>query len=131
MPTRLIEFGAATDHELMLAAHDLGRGKIHGVEAGGAKAADLNAGDGFAETRLQRRKARDIGAGLADRIDHTENDVVDDVLAEVVALLQRLERHGRQRQRRDFVQRAVGLAFAARGANVIVDICLRHDALLI
>jgi hypothetical protein len=29
------------------------------------------------------------------------------------------------------VQRAVGLAAAARRANVIVDECLRHDALLI
>ena len=115
----------------MLAAHDLGGGKIHGIEAGGAEAADLHAGDGFAETRLQRREARDVGAGLADRIDHAEHDVVDDVLAEIVAFLQRLQRHGRQRQRRDFVQRAVGLAAAARGANVIVDICLRHDALLI
>jgi hypothetical protein len=28
------------------------------------------------------------------------------------------------------VQRAVGLAAAARGADVIVDECLRHDALL-
>jgi hypothetical protein len=27
------------------------------------------------------------------------------------------------------VQRAIGLAAAARRANVIVDICLRHDAL--
>jgi hypothetical protein len=29
------------------------------------------------------------------------------------------------------VQRAVRLATAARGANVVVDKCLRHDALLI
>jgi hypothetical protein len=29
------------------------------------------------------------------------------------------------------VERAIGLAAAARGTNVIVDICLRHDALLV
>ena len=115
----------------MLSAHDLGGGEIHGIEAGGAEAADLHAGHGLAEARLQRGEARDVATGLADRIDHAEDDVVDDVLAEIVALLQRLQRHGRQRQRGDFVQRAVGFAAAARGANVIVDICLRHDALLI
>ena len=131
MPTRLIEFGAAADHEFMLAGHDLGGGEIHGVEAGGAEAADLHAGDGLAEARLQRREARDVGAGLADRIDHAEDDVVDDVLGQIVAFLQRLQRHGRERQRGDLVERAIGLAAAARGTNVIVDICLRHDALLV
>ena len=28
---------------------------------------------------FMRREARDVGAGFADRIDHAENDVVDDV----------------------------------------------------
>ena len=115
----------------MLAGHDLGGGEIHGIEAGGAEAADLHAGDGFAEPRLQRREARDIGTGLADRIDHAEDDVIDNVLSQIVAFLQRLQRHGRQRQRGDLVERAIGLAAAARGTNVIVDICLRHDALLV
>ena len=115
----------------MLAGHDLGGGEIHGIEAGGAEAADLHAGDGFAEPGLQRREARDVAAGLADRIDHAEHDVIDDVFRKIVAFLQRLQRHGGERQRGDFVQRAIGLAAAARGANVIVDICLRHDALLV
>ena len=115
----------------MLAAHDLGGGEIHRIEAGGAEAADLDAGNGFAETRLQRREARDVGAGLADRIDHAEDDVVDDVFLEIVAFFQRFQRRGGQRQRGHLVQRAIGLAAAARRANVIVDICLRHDALLV
>ena len=131
MPTRLIEFGAAADGEFVLAAHDLGGGEIHRIEAGSAEAADLHAGHGFAEAGLQRREARDVGAGLADRIDHAEHDVVDDVGCDVVALLQRLQRHRRQRQRGHLMQRAIGLAAAARRANVIVDICLRHDALLV
>ena len=115
----------------MLAAHDLGGGEIHRIEAGGAEPADLDAGDGFAEPRLDRREARDVASGLADRIDHAEHDVVDHVLGQMVALLQRLQRRGGQRQRGHLVQRAIGLAAAARGANVIVDICLRHDALLV
>ncbi len=131
MPTRLIELGTAADHEFMLAGHDLGGGKVHGIEAGGAEAADLHAGHGFAETRLQRREARDIGAGLADRIDHAEDDVIDNVFRQIVAFLQRLQRHGGERQRGDLMECAIGLAAAARGTNVIVDICLRHDALLV
>ncbi len=115
----------------MLTAHDLGCGEIHGIEARCTEAADLNAGDGFAEPRLNRREARDVGAGLADRIDHAEHDVVDDVFRQIVALLQGFQRRGRQRQRGHLMQRAIGLAAAARRANVIVDICLRHDALLI
>ena len=115
----------------MLAGHDLGGGEIHGIEAGGAEAADLHAGDGFAEARLQRGEARDVAAGLTDRIDHAEDHVIDHVFGEVVAFLQRLQRHGGERQRGDLVERAIGLAAAARGANVIVDICLRHDALLV
>ena len=70
MPTRLIELRAAADGEFVLAAHDLGGGEIHGIEAGGAEPADLDARNGFAEPRLQRREARDVGAGLADRVDH-------------------------------------------------------------
>ena len=80
MPTRLIDFDTAADHELMLAAHHLGGGKIHGVEAGGAEAADLHAGHGLAETRVECRETRDVAAGFADRIDHAEHDVVDAIL---------------------------------------------------
>ncbi len=87
----------------MLPAHDLGGGKIHGIETGGAEPADLHAGNGLTETGLQRGEAGDVRAGFADRIDHTEDDVVDHVLSQVVAFLQRLQRYRRQRQRRDFV----------------------------
>src|SRR5436309_2293516 len=51
--------------------------------------------------------------------------------AKIVALLERLQRRGRQRYRGHFVQRAIGFAAAAWRANVIIDICLRHDALLV
>ena len=124
-------FGTAADDEVVLAAHDLGGGEIHRIEAGGAEAADLDAGNGLAEAGVHGREARDVGAGFADRIDHAEDDVIDDVLLEIVAFLQRLQRHRGQRQRGDLMQRAIGLAAAARRANVIVDICLRHEALLV
>ncbi len=120
------QFGAAADREFMLAAHDLGRREIHGIEARCAEPADLDPGHRLAETGFQRREAGDVGSGLADRIDHAEHDVVDDIFLEMVALLQRLQRRRRQCQRRHLVQRAVGLAAAARRANVIVDICVRH-----
>ncbi len=113
----------------MLPTHHLRGGKIHGIEAGSAEAADLHAGHALAEAGLQRGEAGDVGSRLADRIDHAEHDVIDDVFLQIVAFLQRLQRHGGKRQRRDFVQRAVGLAAAARGAHVIVDECLRHDGL--
>ncbi len=87
MPTRLMEFGAAPDNEFVLTAHDLGRGKIHRVEARSAETIDLNAGNGLPEARLDRCEPGDVGAGFADRIDHAEHDVIDDICAEVVALL--------------------------------------------
>ncbi len=65
----------------MLTAHDLRCCEIHRIEARGAEPADLDAGDGLAEAGFECGKARDIGAGLADRIDHAEDHVVDDILA--------------------------------------------------
>src|SRR5258708_2731777 len=61
----------------MLTAHELGGGEIHRIQARRAEAADLNAGDGFTETRLQRREARDVRTGLPHRIDHAEDDVIN------------------------------------------------------
>jgi hypothetical protein len=70
-------------------------------------------------------------ASLADRIDDPEDDVVNSAFAEIIALLECPQRRGRQRHRGHFVQCSVGLAAAARRANVIVDIGLRHNALLV
>ena len=69
----------------MLAGHHLGGGEIHRVEPGGAEAVDLHAGNGVAVARLQRRDARDVAAGFADRIDAAEHDVVDQLRVELVA----------------------------------------------
>ncbi len=94
------------------------------------KRADLDARHRFAETGIHCGEAGDVAAGLTDRIDHAQDHVVDGVDLDVVALLKRLQRRRRQRQRRDLVQGAVGFALAARRADMIVDKCLRHDALL-
>ena len=92
MPTRLIEFDAAADRHVVLAGHDLGRGEIHRVEAGGAEAVDLHARHLVAVARHDRRDARDVAARLADRIDAAEHHVVDQRRIELVALLDRAER---------------------------------------
>ncbi len=127
---RLIGFRTATDGHLVLAGHHLSCCEVHGIKARRAEAIDLNARHGGAVAGVDRSKACNIAAGLADRIDHAENNVIDAVHREVGYVLSALSGSGRQCQRRHLVQCAVGLSFAARRADVIVDKCLRHAALL-
>ena len=119
-------FDAAADRHLLLPGHDLGGGEIHRVEAGGAEAVDLHAGHAVAIAGNQRRGARDIGGGFADRIDDAHDHVIDQSGVELVAVLDGAERLARQIERGHFVQRAVDLAAAARGAHVIVDEGVGH-----
>ena len=122
-------FRAAADCEFVLARHHLRRGEIHRIESRRAKTVDLHARHRGAEAGIHGGKARDVAAGLADRIDHAENDIIDTVLRQVVALLERLQRRGGERQRRHLMQRTIDLAPAAWSADVIVDKGLRHFAL--
>ena len=122
-------FDAAADRHLLLPGHDLRGGEIHGVEAGGAEAIDLHAGDAVAITGDQRRGARDIGGGFADRIDDAHDHVIDQSSVELVADLDRAERLAREIERGHFMQRAVDLAAAARRAHVIVDEGVGHEFL--
>ena len=80
-----------------------------------------------AETRDQCRGARDIAAGLTDRIDHAHHHVVDQSGIEMIAALDGAERLACQIERRYFMQRAVDFAAAARGAHVIVDEGVGHE----
>ena len=57
--------------------HDLRGGEIHRIEARGAEAVDLHARHLLAEAGLQHRRAGDVAARLADRIDAAEHDVLD------------------------------------------------------
>ena len=124
-------FGAAADGHLMLPGHDLGGGEIHRVEPRGAEAIDLDAGHAVAEAGHQRRGAGDVAAGLAHRIDAAKHHVVDHAGVELVALLDGAERLRGEIERGHLVQRAVGLAAAARGAHGVVDECVGHGVLLV
>ena len=110
----------------MLAGHDLGRGEIHRVEARGAETVDLHARHAVAEAGHERRRARDVAAGLADRIDAAEHHVIDQRRVELVAVLDRGERLRGEIERGHLVQRSVGLAASARGADGVVDECVGH-----
>ncbi len=119
----------SADRAIMLARHDLGRRKIHGVETGGTEAVDLHPGDVRAVSGGQRRSPRDVAAGLADRVDAAEHDIVDDGPVKAVAVLERGQRRRGQPERRDFMQRPIGLAAPARRAHVVVDEGVRHACL--
>ena len=71
-----------------------GGGEIHRVEARGAEAVDLHARDRVAVARMQRRGARDVAAGFADRIDAAEHHIVDQFGVELVAVAERRQRAG-------------------------------------
>ena len=131
MPTRLIELDAAADRHVVLAGHDLRRREIDRVEPGRAEAVDLDAGDRVRIVGVDDGGARDVAARLADRIDAAHHHVVDQRRIELVAVADGLEHMGREIERGHLVQRAVRLAAPARGADVIVDECVGHHALLL
>ena len=124
------QLDAAAHGHLVLARHDLGGGEIDRIEAGGTEAVDLHAGHAVAEARHQRGGARDVAAGFPHRIDAAQHHVVDELRVELVAVLDGGERLRRQIERGHLVQRAVGLAAAARGAHGIVDECVGHVGFL-
>ena len=114
----------------MLAGHHLRRREIHRVEARGAEAVDLHAGRLVAEARRYGAGARDVAARLADRIDAAQNDIVDLLARELVAILDRRQRRDRQSERGNLVQRAVRLAAPARRAHGVVNVSVGHGELL-
>ncbi len=97
----------------MLAGHDLSSCEIHRIEAGCAKPIDLYAGDLVAETGDQSRRARDVAARLADRIDAAEHHVIDQSGIELIAVLDRRQHLRREIERGHLVQRSVGFAASA------------------
>ena len=122
-------FDAAADRHFLLPGHDLRGGKIHRIEAGGAEAIDLHAGNFIAVAGNQRRSARNIGGRLADRIDDTHHHVVDQSGVQIIAGLDGVEHLARQIERGHLVQRAVDLAAAARAADGVVNECVGHEVL--
>ena len=104
MPTRLIEFDAAADRELVLSAHHLRRGEINRVEARRAEAVDLHPRHRVAEARGERAHAGDVAARLSDRIDAAHHHVVDLGGIKMVAILDRPQRGRCQMECRSRVQ---------------------------
>ena len=68
---------AAGEDQVLEAAADAGRGLVDRLEAGGAEAVELHAGDGLGVAGRERRGLGDVAALLADRRDDAEHDVVD------------------------------------------------------
>ena len=78
---------AAANRHVVLAGHDLGRGEIHRIETGGAKAVDLHARHLVAVARHDRGDTGDVAAGLADRIDAAQHHIIDQHRIEIVRSL--------------------------------------------
>jgi hypothetical protein len=115
------------DQVLEAAAHP-GGGLVDGLEAGGAEAVQLHAGDGLGVPRLERGGLRDVAALVAERGDDAEHDVVDPVRVERgVALLDLVEQPDDEVDGLHLVQRPDLLALAARRTNVVVHECFCHD----
>ena len=68
---------AAREHEVLPAGGDLLGGDVHRLEARGAEAVELHAGDRVRQPGLDRRGLGDVRALVADRRDAAEHDVVD------------------------------------------------------
>src|SRR4029453_2630963 len=110
----------------VLTRHDFGGSKVHRIEAGRAKAVDLHTRHAVTKARNQCRRARDIAACFADRVDTTKHHILDERRVELVAVLYCCKRLCSEVECGYLVQRSVGLATPARAADVIVDECLWH-----
>jgi hypothetical protein len=120
---------AAREDEVLPAGGDLLRGDVDGLEARGAEAVDLQAGDRVGQAGLDRGRLRDVGALVADGRDAAEHDVVDAGRIEFLVAHERLVHQAdHQVDGLGAMQRAVELALAARRANRIEDQCVgRHQ----
>ncbi len=118
---------AAADRHVLLPGHDLRGSKIHCIKSGGTEAIDLHARYAVAVTGDQSRGARDVGTGLANRIDDAHHHIIDHCRIEIVAALDGAKRLACQIERSHFVKRAIDLAAAAGSAHVIIDKGVRHS----
>src|SRR5262249_1723552 len=100
--------------------------EVDRVQPGRAETVDLDARHAVAIAGSERGGARDVAARLADRIDAAEHHIGDERGVELRAVADRAPTLGGKVEPRDLVQGAVGLAAAARRANVIVDIGVGH-----
>ena len=109
---------AAGEDEVLPAGGDLLGGDVDGLQAGGAEAVELDAGDRVRQAGLDRGGLGDVGALVADGGDAPEDDVVDPVGVEALVAHEHLVHQADdQVDRLGRVQGAVALALAARGAD--------------
>ncbi len=87
----------------------------------------LDAGNRLGIIGVDDGRAGDIRAGLADWIHTAQNHVVHQARVELVPIADGTQGLAGKLQRGDFMQSAIGLAAAARGANMVVNIAFRHD----
>ena len=126
---------AAGEDEVLPAGGDLLGGDVDGLEARGAEAVELDAGDRVRQAGLDRGGLGDVGALVADGGDAAEDDVVDAVgIKRPVARERLVHQADDEVDRLGRVQRAVALALAARGADGVEDecftVCHERDGLL-
>ncbi len=113
---------AAGEDEVLPAGCDLLRGDVHGLQAGGAEAVELDAGDGVRQAGLDRGGLGDVRALVADGRDAAEHDVVDAGRIELLVAHERLVHQAHDEiDRLGAVERAVELALPARRADRIED----------
>src|SRR5262245_33884206 len=105
----------------MLSRHDLRCSNIHRVEAGGAEPVDLHAWHMIAVIGGKRRRAGDVAARLANRIDAAKDNIVDELRVQAYAILDGTQHRRGKAKGRDLMQSAVRLAAAARRADSIIN----------
>src|SRR5690606_27022527 len=116
-------FDAAREDQVLPAGPHLGGGQVDGLQAGGAEAVLLHAGDRVGQAGGDGGDPGDVGALVADRADHAEDDVVDRgrvETGETVADL--VDEPDDQVDGLGAVQGAACLAAPARGADRVVDV---------
>ena len=91
---------AAGEDEVLPAGGDLLGGDVDGLEARGAEAVELDAGDGVRQAGLDRGGLGDVRALVADRRDAAEDDVVDPVGIEAPVAARASRASARRRGRR-------------------------------
>ena len=116
----------AADGHAGFPGHHLGGGHVAGLEARRAEAVHLHPRCRFGVVGGEHGGAGDVRALLAHGGDAAQHHVVDELGVQPVAVAEVLQNLRRQREGGDFVQGAVLLALAARGAHRVEDVGVSH-----
>ena len=113
---------AADEDEVVPAGADLLCAEVHGGEAGGAVAVDLQAGGGVRQAGVEGGGAGDVHALVADGGHAAGDDVTDGVGVDArVALDEGLDEAAEQVNGLDGVEGSAWLSLASGGADGVVD----------